>query len=84
MGTIVQFPPRQEAEMASAESILAKLAEAYRRRTKAKEELPVLLAALIDAGETQLVLRAIQLWGRGELEPEDVFDLCQEAIGQGN
>ncbi len=82
VGTVVQFPPRSVDAAERAEAILAKIGEVYRRRSKAKEELPVVLAKLAGAGETDLVLKAIGLWGSGELEPDEVLDLCQKTVGR--
>jgi len=81
VGTVVQFPPRSVDAADRAEAILAKLGELYRRRTKAKEDLPVVLAQLVGAGETDLVLEAVRLWGSGEMEPEEVLELCQSRAG---
>lgn len=78
VGTVVQFPPRQVDAAVKAEAILAKIGELYRRRTKAKEELPGVLAQLASAGETELVLEAVRLWGSGEMEADEVLALCQK------
>ncbi|MFZ5816687.1 MAG: hypothetical protein ACOY93_15560 [Bacillota bacterium] len=83
MGTIVQFPVppalRQEEAAEKAEAILARIGEIYRRQAQAKEELPAVLARLAGAGETELVLRAIRLWGSGEMEADEVLNLCQQS-----
>lgn len=78
MGTVLQFPPRQTEASVKAEAILAKIGELYRRRTKAKEELPGVLAKLAGAGETEFVLTAVRLWGSGEMEADEVLDLCRK------
>ncbi|MFZ5824208.1 MAG: hypothetical protein ACOY94_07770 [Bacillota bacterium] len=78
MGTVVQFPPRQEEASVKAEAILAKIGELYRRRTRAKEELPGVLAQLASAGEKELVLEAVRLWGSGEMEADEVLALCHK------
>ena len=75
MGSVVQFPPKHAAAPDPAETMLTRLAEAYRRRTRASEELPGLLADLAEAGETELVLQAILLWGHGHMESDEVMDL---------
>lgn len=80
MGTVVQFPPRQVDAAEKAEAILAKIGELYRRQTRAKEELPGVLAALANAGEAELVLKAVQLWGSGEMEPHQVLELCRRTL----
>lgn len=78
MGTVVRFTPRQVDAAEKAEAILAKIGELYRRQTKAKEELPGVLAKLAHAGETELVLKAVRLWGTGEMDPDQVLQLCQQ------
>lgn len=77
MGTVVQFPTRSVDGAERAEAILAKIGELYRRRTKASAELPARLATLVEAGETELVLKAVRLWGSGEMEADEVLALCQ-------
>jgi hypothetical protein len=80
VGTVVQFTPRQVDAAEKAEAILAKIGELYRLRTRAKEALPGLLAHLAGTGETEFVLQVIRLWGSGEMEPEEVLDLCQRRV----
>lgn|GEM_PF-1792398 len=78
MGTLVHFAPRPEIAAAKTESILSKIGELYQLKLKAKEELPAVLAQLVAAGETQLVLRAVVLWGSGEMEPHEVMAMCEQ------
>lgn len=78
MGTVVRFQPRQEDVLAKTEAILSRIAQLYQEKMKAKEALPAVLARLIEAGETELALRAISLWGNGQMEPHEILALCEK------
>ncbi len=78
MGTIVRFPPRQDDAAKKTAAILTKIGQLYQKKMKAREELPAALAQLVEAGETDLVLKAITLWGTGELEPHEVLAMVEE------
>lgn len=78
MGTIVQFQPRQEDAAAKTEAILEKIGQLYQQKLRAKEELPKVLSQLVHAGENDLVLRAISLWGSGEMEPHEVLTMVEQ------
>lgn len=80
MGTVVQFLPRAESATAKTEAILSKIAQLYQEKLRAKEALPAVLARLAVQGETELVLKAVTLWGNGEAEPHMVLNMCQEAL----
>lgn len=77
MGTIVRFHPRGEDAVAKTAEILAKIGQHYQRRLQAKDDLPVVLAQLVLAGEADLVLRAVALWGSGEMEAHEVLAMCE-------
>lgn len=78
MGTVVTFRPRPEDAAAKTEAILEKIGQLYQQKMKAKEELPRVLAQLIETGETGLVLQAVTLWGTGEMEPHEVLSMVEE------
>ncbi|HEY3365692.1 MAG TPA: hypothetical protein VGK74_11605 [Symbiobacteriaceae bacterium] len=78
MGTVVRFIPRPEDAAAKTEAILTKIGQLYQQKMKAKEELPRVLSQLIENGETELVLRAVMLWGSGEMEPHEVLAMVEE------
>ncbi|MGE5673970.1 MAG: hypothetical protein ACM3XM_08775 [Mycobacterium leprae] len=78
MGHVVPFPPRNDQSVAKTEEMLNKIGQAYQRKLKAKDELPRVLAQLIAAGETELVLQAVTLWGEGRMEPYEVLELCEK------
>lgn len=55
-----------------------------KRRTKVlsrlrspKDQLPLMLAQLLAAGATDFARVALDAWGRHELEPEELVDLCR-------
>lgn len=50
----------------------------YQQKLRAKEMLPVALARLIEAGHPDMALRAVALWGTGEMEPHDLLAMCEE------
>jgi hypothetical protein len=78
MGTVVHFQPRQEDAAAKTEAILAKIGQLYQQKLKAKEDLPKVLAQVIQAGETGLALKAMTLWGTGQMEPHEVLAMVEE------
>lgn len=81
MGTVVRFRIRADDAAAKSEAVLEKIARHYRRQLQAKEELPAALADLVRMGETDLALRAVVMWGSGEVEPEQVLAFCKEMLG---
>lgn len=78
MGTIVNFRTRDENAVAKTEAILSRIGELYKQKVKAKEELPGVLAQLAQAGESEVVLRAIVLWGTGQMEPDQILTLMED------
>jgi hypothetical protein len=78
MGTLLNFRPRPEDAAAKTEAILTKIGQLYQQKVKAREDLPVVLAQLIQAGEGEMVLRAVALWGSGEMEPHEVLAMVEE------
>lgn len=78
MGTVVHFHPKREDAAAKTEAILEKIGQLYQQKLKAKEALPSVLAELVAHGETQLVLRAVSLWGSGEMEPHEVLTMVEQ------
>jgi len=79
LGTVLRFHPRGEDAVAKTEAILTKIGQHYQQRCRAKVDLPAVLAQLVHAGETDLVLRAVALWGSGEMEAHEVLSMCEEA-----
>lgn len=77
MGKLVPFLPRQDA--AALESALERAGQLFQRRLKAKEELPRVLATLIEAGEQDLALRVMLAWGRRQADPLELLDACEQA-----
>ncbi|HYG60340.1 MAG TPA: hypothetical protein VD902_19900 [Symbiobacteriaceae bacterium] len=41
-----------------------------------KEELPLVLSRLLAAGATDFARIALDAWGKHELEPEELLELC--------
>jgi hypothetical protein len=78
MGTLVTFRPRAEDAAAKTEAILSKIGELYQKKVKAKEALPGVLATMIEHGEHEFVIRAVMLWGSGEMEAHEVMAMCEE------
>jgi len=78
MGTLVTFRTRDDQAVAKTEAILSRIGELYQQKVKAKEELPAALAQLAQAGESAVVLRAVVLWGTGQMEPHEVLALVEE------
>jgi hypothetical protein len=78
VGTLVTFRPRAEDAAAKTEAILNKIGELYQKKQKAKEELPGVLAQMLEAGENEMVLRAVMLWGSGEMEAHEVLVMLEE------
>lgn len=77
MGTVVQFHLRKEDAAAKTEAILTKIGQLYQQRMRAKDELPRVLAQLLEVGERELVHRAVMLWGSGEMEAHEVLAMCE-------
>jgi hypothetical protein len=77
VGTVVHFQHRSNEATAKTEAILTRIGELYQQKVKAKEELPKVLAQLVEAGATDLALRAVRLWGTGEMEPYDILTMVE-------
>lgn len=63
MGIVVPLKPRQS----SAPRL---------RSIPAREQLPLLLSRLLAAGATDFARIALDAWGKQELEPEELLELC--------
>lgn len=61
MGTIIRVEPGRRG----------------RPVTTAAEALPRVLASLIEAGMADFALGAVTAWGRRELPPAELLELCQ-------
>jgi len=48
----------------------------HRQRGNEREQLPLMLAQLLAAGATDFTRVALDAWGKHELEPEEIMDLC--------
>jgi len=46
------------------------------RRVPGREQLPLMLAQLLAAGATDFTRVALDAWGKHELEPDELMDLC--------
>jgi hypothetical protein len=79
MGHLVPFRARRSDATAKTEALLDLIGSLYQRKLRAKEELPRVLAQLAAAGEEALVLRAIDLWGTGRMEPHEILSWCESA-----
>lgn len=77
MGKLVPFVPRQDT--AALASALERAGQQFQRRLKAREELPRVLAALIAAGQEAVALEVMLAWGRGEADPADLLEECEQA-----
>ncbi len=42
-----------------------------------RQELPLMLARLLAAGATDFTRVALDAWGKHELEPEELMELCE-------
>lgn len=76
MGTIIRFRQRPEEAEKKSTAILERIRTIYQQKQRATESLPGLLARLIQAGEAEAVLRAVHLWGTGQMEPQEVLAMC--------
>lgn len=47
------------------------------RRSATRQELPLVLARLLEAGATDFTRVALDAWGKHELEPEELLELCE-------
>ncbi|HWI50986.1 MAG TPA: hypothetical protein VNT01_02445 [Symbiobacteriaceae bacterium] len=47
-----------------------------RHRKTPKEELPLMLSRLLAAGATDFARVALDAWGKQEMEPEELLELC--------
>lgn len=41
-----------------------------------KDELPLVLSRLLEAGATDFARVALDAWGKNEMEPEELLELC--------
>jgi hypothetical protein len=78
VGTLLTFRPRPEEAAAKTEAILSKIGQLYQQKVKAKEDLPGVLAQLVQAGEKEIVLQAVSLWGSAEMEAHEVLALVEQ------
>lgn len=46
-------------------------------RLAPRQELPLVLARLLAAGATDFARVALDAWGKEELEPEELLELCE-------
>lgn len=46
-------------------------------RAPAEHSLPLVLAALLAAGATEFTRVALDAWGRSELGPDELLELCE-------
>ncbi len=58
---------------------LRQIGDDYQRNLRAREELPALLADLIEAGQERVALEAALAWGRALQPPVAIRDRCKEA-----
>jgi len=63
MGLIVPLEPRRSARLKPS-------------GRAPKQELPLMLARLLAAGATDFTRVALDAWGRREIEPEELLELC--------
>lgn len=59
--------------------LLRQLGDSYQRNLRAREELPGLLADLIESGQERLALEATVAWGRALQPPVTIRDRCRAA-----
>lgn len=45
-------------------------------KSSPKEELPLVLSRLLAAGATDFARVALDAWGKHEMEPEELLELC--------
>jgi hypothetical protein len=77
MGTVHSFRAKPEDAAAKTEAILTKIGQLYQQRLKAKEELPGVLAALVQAGEADFAMQALVAWGTGAKEAHEILAECE-------
>lgn len=62
MGVIIELEPRRQSR--------------GRSRPVPREELPLVLSRLLAAGATDFARVALDAWGKREMEPEELLELC--------
>ena len=62
MGLVVELQSRRAAKLA--------------RKLGPKDELALVLARLLAAGATDFTRIALDAWGRHEMEPDELLELC--------
>lgn len=65
---------RSVGQVLSLES--RRIARDLRRAPTARDQLPLLLSRLLEAGATDFTKVALDAWGRRELEPDELVELC--------
>lgn len=80
MGKVVPLSPRLLPTQVEAALLAA--GDRFQRRLRAQEQLPALLAALVEAGQSDLALSILLRWGRGEADPADLLEVCVQAVAQ--
>lgn len=63
MGLIVPLEPRRSAKLRV-------------NAAPPRQELPLMLARLLAAGATDFTRVALDAWGRHEMEPDELLELC--------
>lgn len=53
-----------------------RLEREIRRAATPREQLPLLLSRLLKAGATDFTRVALDAWGRRELDPDELVELC--------
>lgn len=62
MGVVIELQSRRGMRM--------------QERKVQKEELPLVLSRLLAAGATDFARVALDAWGKHEIEPEELLELC--------
>lgn len=62
MGVVIDLEQRRHAQ--------------WQRKAGPREELPLILSRLLAAGATDFTRIALDAWGKREMEPEDLLELC--------
>ncbi|MFO7172363.1 MAG: hypothetical protein DIU70_005250 [Bacillota bacterium] len=78
MGKVVPLSSRLLP--AQVEAALLKAGDRFQRRLRAQQELPGLLASLVEAGQAEFALSILLQWGRGEADPADLLEVCAAAV----
>jgi hypothetical protein len=74
---VVDFNAAARRAHKNAEEAVHRAGQLYQRRLRAMEDLPRVLAALIEAGHSQVALEAVLRWGKEGLHAADVLDWCE-------